>query len=95
MNESLSAPEVALLRTALEAEASGVPLPTGYLVSRTIVGRGILLNPQNRARYVVLLDGLISSGHIVISTAGDLAGDVTVTVTDTGRAALAGQAAGA
>ena len=89
-----TAPDVAVLRMTAELEAAGAPITDRYLVDRTVVARGILLNTGNRRRYAEIVDALVLRGHLAVTPSDELGTDGIITITDVGREVLADQKRG-
>lgn len=87
----LIAPELALLRVALQQHGSGVGLTVERLATLTVVGRGILLNSANRTRYAGHVAELVRFGLLALEEGVELSGSEIVGITDEGREALAEQ----
>lgn len=91
MTTAYTAPELALLRVALQHEGSGYGLTVERLATKTVVVRGILLNPLNRTRYARHIGGLVTAGLLEVQDGTDLAGSEQVGITARGREVLAEQ----
>lgn len=91
MSIALTAPEVAVLRSAAVLADLGVPASDRLVVAHTLGARGVQINGENRDRYAKHLANLIRFDLIEVDDPdASLDGTVGVVITAAGRDALKG-----